>query len=71
MYKYINLCFIRTDGNADGYFSLDSTSGNLTLEKQFDPATMITHNLTIQANDTVNTVTTNLIVNVITGKLLK
>ncbi|XP_053372513.1 protocadherin Fat 4-like [Mercenaria mercenaria] len=55
-----------TGGNSDGVFSIDSASGNVTIINALEPDTRLNYMLTIQANDSVNSVTLNLTVNVIT-----
>ncbi|XP_053372975.1 protocadherin Fat 4-like [Mercenaria mercenaria] len=58
--------YVITDGNTDGFFSINLTDGTVTLEKEFNSTTSLEFNLTLQANDTVNVGELILTVNVIT-----
>jgi hypothetical protein len=59
-----------TDGNDDNIFAIDAESGNLTLQSALIPTTVedLTHNIVLQANDSINSATLNLTIAVKTGK---
>lgn len=59
-----------TDGNDGDSFELDATNGNLTIKTGLDFGTTVAYTLKISANDSLNTATLNLTINVKTGKCI-
>lgn len=61
--------FICTAGNANGDFSIDATSGEITLVNTLNATETLTHYLEITADDTENQASANLTINIKTGDI--
>lgn len=61
--------FICTAGNTNGDFSIDATSGEITLVNTLNATETLTHYLEITADDTENQASANLTINIKTGDI--